>query len=133
MADTEQLGLVIGGAWVVALPVTVLWTLWAMHRRANQRMALAGLLLVALPGVLIVGELAVHVGIWALNGRPVLMTAYEFVGVPLSFLWLVVGPPLLIVVRIDPVETRAPTSLTVAHLVLWALTTLVAMRFAVGV
>lgn len=133
MADTEQLEGAIGLAWIVDLPVTVLWTLWAMHRHAHQRAALAGLLLLALPGVLIGVELAVHVGIWALTGRPVLMTAYDFVGVPLSGLWLVVGLPLLLVVRLDPVETRAPTALTVAHTVLWAVTTLVALRFAVGV
>lgn len=131
MADTEQLERVIGLAWVVALPVTVLWTFWAMHQRAHQRMSLAALLFVALPGALIGLELVVHGGPDGSAGSGV--NAYDFVGVPLSFLWLLVGPLYLVFVRLGPVERRAPWSLTVAHAGLWALTTLVALRFAVGV
>ncbi len=80
MADTEQLERVIGLAWVVALPVTVLWTLWAMHRHPSQRKALAGLLLVALPGLLIGVELAVRLGILAYLERPLFIGAYGLVG-----------------------------------------------------
>lgn len=133
MADTEQLEFVVGLAWVVALPTTVLWTLWAMRRRANQRMALAGLLLVALPGVLIGVELAVRLSMLAFRERPLYIGAYGLVGVPLSCLWVLTGPLLLTFLSLGPVETRAPRSLAAAHSVLWALTTFVGLRFAMSI
>ncbi|MBP7684319.1 MAG: hypothetical protein KBB95_20590 [Deltaproteobacteria bacterium] len=133
MADTEQLERVIGLAWVVALPVTVLWTLWAMRRQANQRKALAGLLVVALPGVLIGVELAVRLGMLAFRERPLYIGAYGLVGVPLSCLWVLAGPALLTFLSLGPVETRAPRSLVAAHAVLWALTTFVGLRFAMSI
>ena len=133
MADTEQLELAIGLAWVVALPVTVLWTLWAMHRQPNHRKALAALLFVALPGVLMGVDRAKRLIVGAQPGRPLLWNAYESLGVGLSCFWSLVGPLFLIVLRFGPVEMRAPTSLTLAHTVLWALTTLVGLRIAVAV
>lgn len=133
MADAQQVERVIGLAWVVALPVTLSWTLWAMYRRANQRKALAGLLLVALPGLLIGVELAVRLGILAYLERPLYTGAYGLVGVPLSCLWALAGPLLMTFLSLGPVETRAPRSLVAAHAVLWALTTFVGLRFAMSI
>jgi hypothetical protein len=133
MTDPEQLEVVIGLVWVVTLPMTLLWTLWVMYRRANQRRALAGLLLVALPGLLIGVELAVRLGILAFLERPLYISAFGLVGVPLSCLWVLAGPLLLTLLSLGPVETRAPRSLMAAHAVLWALTTFVGLRFAMSI
>ena len=133
MTDTEQLELATALTWAVTLPVTLAWTLWAMHRYPRRRWALAGSLVVALPGMVLGVEFAAYEGLPWLQGRAVHLIPGDFVGPLLSFLWLPVGPVLLTTLALSPAATRVPRLLVVAHIVLWALSTWVGLRIAVSV